>query len=411
MKRTFSRLLVGVVALLASMGSFVQAAQNMPVLKTGERMVFLGDSITEQRIHTRYVMDFFALRYPDMNVTFRNAGWGGDRSPGGLARLQRDVLSQKPNVVSICFGMNDGSYQVFDKNIFDTYITGMNGLISELKKAGVKVVLLTPGCIDQERYNWTPCKTYNDTLGMYADGVKDLAAKERLPVYDIHKLMLDVQTKAKAADASFTMIPDSVHPSPAGQALMAYGLISDLGAVSTASGLEIDAAKAEYVADRCTVKNLKITNDTVSFVRTDNALPTYFDPEVAGIEKFAPFLTDLNEYNFKVTGLKSGTWKLSVQGMEVGKFTSDVLANGIDLSNQPGPWKKLAGEVNGISGDQENLYFMRWRQIELLGLPAEAKRETDALLKKMDSLIAAKEAARAKAVANRTWEWSLKLEQ
>jgi lysophospholipase L1-like esterase len=75
------------------------------LLEDGDHMVFLGDSITQQRIYTRYVMNYFALRHPDMGITFRNAGVGGDTSWGSLKRLDKDVLDLKPDVVSICFGM------------------------------------------------------------------------------------------------------------------------------------------------------------------------------------------------------------------------------------------------------------------------------------------------------------------
>ncbi|MCL5102617.1 MAG: GDSL-type esterase/lipase family protein [Armatimonadetes bacterium] len=384
--------------------SLVQAAQSIPVLKAGERMVFLGDSITEQGMYTRYVMDYFALRYPGANITFRNAGRSSDTSLLGLKRLERDVLSQKPAVVSICFGMNDGRYEPFSKGNYDAYMTGMVGLVSELKKADVKVVLLTPGCVDPDR------KPYNDTLALFADGTKDLAAKQRLPVYDIHKLMLDIYTQARAADPNYIIINGGVHPGPFGHMLMAYGLLSALGCISSASGLELDAAKAAILPGRCAVKDLKVTDDAIAFVRTDGALPTFYD-DCFEITKYAPFLVDLNAYKFKVTGLKPGTWKVVVQGTEVGKFSSDALAAGVDLSNRPGPWKKLAERIHTLSNEQESLGYVRWWQVYMMGLPPEAKRETDALLKKMDSLIKSKEAARAKAVANRTWAWLLTLER
>ncbi|MHB9035416.1 MAG: SGNH/GDSL hydrolase family protein [Armatimonadota bacterium] len=413
MKRAIARSIVGVLVVLACVSCLSRDADSAPLLKAGERMVFFGDSITEQRIYTRYVMDYFALRYPGANITFRNAGWSGDRSPGALDRLKRDVLSLKPDVVSICFGMNDGNYHPFEKAAFDTFIKGLSGIVSQLKASGARVVLLTPGCVDPDKngcYLNVDLNGYNETLALFADGVEDLAEKERLPVYDINKLMLDIQTQAKAEEPKFTMIPDGIHPSPTGHALMAYGLLSALGCISSASGLDIDAAKATVVPDRCTVKNLVVKEDAITFVRTDEALPIYYEAEVARIARFAPFIFDLNAYKLRVTGLKPGTWKLEVQGNEVGNFSADTLAVGIDLADRPGPWKKLAETVSALSSDQENLYFMRWRQIELIGIPDEAASQKESLLKKLDSLIEAKEAARAKAAADRTWKWSLTMQ-
>jgi len=185
---------VAVYAFVFSVFSF--AARAEPLLKTGDRMVFLGDSITEMRDYPRYVMDYFTLRYPGAMISFRNAGWSGDTAPGGLLRLQRDVLSLKPSVVSICFGMNDGRYQAFGQAAYDAYMNGMTNLVAQLKVAHVKVVLLTPGCVDPDRRPDLKACNYNNTLARLAAGVKELAAKENLPVFDI--LRLSRATKPRA---------------------------------------------------------------------------------------------------------------------------------------------------------------------------------------------------------------------
>src|SRR5690349_981656 len=50
------------------------------LIKDGDRVVFLGDSITEQRLYTTYIEAYALTRYPKWNLTFRNVGWGGDTS-------------------------------------------------------------------------------------------------------------------------------------------------------------------------------------------------------------------------------------------------------------------------------------------------------------------------------------------
>src|SRR3954466_9344547 len=96
-------------------------------LKSGDRVVFFGDSITEQRLYTSYVQQFVISRYPDLNVTFINSGWTGDTvngnpcvpcaGVGALARIERDVVAYKPTVVTLLFGMNDGLYKDFDPDL------------------------------------------------------------------------------------------------------------------------------------------------------------------------------------------------------------------------------------------------------------------------------------------------------
>ena len=79
-----------VLLLLASL------AQAEFLLKDGDRVVFLGDSITERGPYPRYVQQYIYCRYPDLNIRFFNAGWSGDTAKGALARLERDVFSLNP---------------------------------------------------------------------------------------------------------------------------------------------------------------------------------------------------------------------------------------------------------------------------------------------------------------------------
>ncbi len=350
LKRNFL-LVVAVLGLLASAAG--RNVRSSPV--TG--WCFWATA-SPTRIHTRYVMNYFTLRYPGLDVTFRNAGWSGDTAPGGLGRLQRDVLALKPTVVTICFGMNDGGYSAFDQNRCDWFMKGMTGLVAELKKANVRVVLLGPGCIDPDQQPRLKEQNYNDTLSRYSKAVKELADKEKVDYICLHDIMLEVQAKAKARDPKYTMIPDSVHPSDPGQVVMAYAILKALGCKDQAAGLEIDAANSKVTADRCKVDDLKVTDNSVTFTRTDEALPTALDPDAASILDFVPFTGDFNQYNFKATGLKAGRWKLTVEGIDVGTFSEKDLAAGVNLAKLGGPWQKLGEQVNVLSRSGECLLHL-----------------------------------------------------
>src|SRR5947209_19513343 len=89
------------------------AAQNPFYLKDNDRVVFYGDSITDQRLYTTFAESFIVTRFPSLNVTFTHSGWGGDRVTGGGGgpidvRLARDVFPYQPTVMTIMLGMNDG---------------------------------------------------------------------------------------------------------------------------------------------------------------------------------------------------------------------------------------------------------------------------------------------------------------
>jgi len=86
-------------------------AQTKPLaFSQGDRIVWLGDSITAAYTYGRYIETFFLLRRPDLDLTFVNAGIGGHSAFDGLNRLDRDVLVHRPTVVVINFGMNDAAY-------------------------------------------------------------------------------------------------------------------------------------------------------------------------------------------------------------------------------------------------------------------------------------------------------------
>ena len=385
-------------------GTGVRAAEV--ALKSGDRVVFLGDSITALGDYTRLVVSYITLREPGASITFlRNAGVPGDTAPGGVKRLATDVLSQNPTVVSICFGMNDGRVPPFTPPMYDTFMAGMSNLVATLTAAHVRVVLLTPGCVDPDtagRWFKAPGEPAqcNAMLGRLAEGVKALAARENLPVADIHSAMLAAQLKGKAVAARWTMIPDGIHPDTVGATVMAYTLVAALGYTGPVSSLTLDARHGLVATERCTVTGLQIESNKISFIRRDAALPSFVGTNATVIATCFPLVQSLREYRFAVTGLAAGTWQLTVgtAGL-VGDYTATQLAAGVDLSDTPGPWRALGERVEMLCGDQQKLRVNRASFGARLQswLPADATAETAGLFEKVDRVIGERETARQQA--------------
>jgi hypothetical protein len=90
-------------------------------LRQGDRLAICGDSITEQKMYSRIIEDYLTMCVPELNVSVRQYGWGGERAPGFLARMTNDCLRFKPTIATTCYGMNDHEYRRYEDRIGQTY--------------------------------------------------------------------------------------------------------------------------------------------------------------------------------------------------------------------------------------------------------------------------------------------------
>ncbi len=393
-------------------------------LLEGDRIVFCGDSITDQKTYTRLVMDYFALRHPGTKLVFFNVGITGSTA-GGWKKdgIQKHVLPLKPTLVTLCLGMNDGGYRAYEPKTGDTYEANLMALITDIKAGGARVALLTPGAIDDDTIPPRFAKgVYNDTLARLAKRVETIGARENIPVFNIHNLMLEIQTRAKTQTPAFTMIPDGVHPGEVGATAMAYGLLKVLGPIRPAASLRLDASAKTTETSLCTVQNLNVTDDHLTFTRTDHALPTFLPKDaIVALQPHTAILEELNEYRLAVTNLKQDTWKLQVEDALAGVFTSEDLARGVNLGNMPGPWQLLGGKVDRLAAEASHVYDVVFHGLsqrhfpqaadsaspQLRELAAEIETARVAYIQKVIALYEADEWKRGMVPASeRTWRWT-----
>jgi lysophospholipase L1-like esterase len=361
---------------LVTVAALSTRAENF-ALKDGDRVVFYGDSITDQRLYTTFTETYVVTRFPKLDVSFVHSGWGGDRVTGGGGgpidvRLRRDVFAYKPTVMTIMLGMNDGSYRAFDERIFETYAKGYQHIIDSVKETlpGIRVTVIEPSPFDDVTQPPRFEGGYNAVLVRYSQFVKQLADKEKLGVADLNAPVVAALEKAKATDADLAkkIIPDRVHPGPGGHLLMAAELLKSWHAPALVSAVEIDVrSKKAADARRTTVSELK-TGEEISWTQLDEALPMpvdLSDPVVALALKSSDFLQALDQQTLKVTGLNAGTFRLKIDDDEVGSFTREQLAEGINLATLPTPMAKQAAEVHKLTLQHNNIHFQRWRQIQV----------------------------------------------
>lgn len=370
-----SRAILGLLALL--LATSVAWAQGDFYLKDGDRVVFYGDSITDQRLYTTYAETYVVTRFPALRVTFVHSGVGGDRVAGGWAgpidvRLPRDVFAYKPTVMTIMLGMNDGSYRAFDPGIFNTYSTGYQHIIDSVKNAlpGVRVTLIQPSPYDDVTRPVGFEGGYNAVLVRYGQFVKELAQKEKLDVADLNTSIVAALEKAKATDAKTAekIIADRVHPGPGGHLLMAEALLKAWNAPAVVTAVEIDAAKVQTVRmENTAVSDLKGSNG-LTWTQADKALPMPLnlkDPAMRLAIQSADFLQALDWQPLKVTGLKGRRFVLKIDGDTVGTFTRQQLEEGVNLADLSTPMAKQAQAVHDLTLKHNNIHFTRWRELQV----------------------------------------------
>ena len=85
-------------------------AQPVSRFKEGERVVFLGNSITDGGHYHSFIWLYYMTRFPNTNLRIMNAGIGGNTVLDMYKRLDGDVLSKNPTTLVVTFGMNDSGY-------------------------------------------------------------------------------------------------------------------------------------------------------------------------------------------------------------------------------------------------------------------------------------------------------------
>ena len=301
--------------------------------RDGDRVVMIGDSITEQLLHSNYVEIFTVSRFPKWDFHFRNVGIGGDTSRGGNSRTQRDILSYHPTAVTITFGMNDGGYGAVIPDRLRAYRDGLQGMLEQINTKKVRVAVLSSSPVEKKELG-TALEGYNQTLEVFASNASDVALRNGASFVDqFHPHLAAIQKARDAKDTNRINGGDVVHPGPSGQYLMAWAILKGLHAPALVSSAEIDARRGRARAhENCAISEVKKTSNGITFTRADEALPWWIDPRGRSILQWAPIVDDLDQYELKVTNLPSGNYNLLIDGQRAGTVSSDELAKGYNMA-------------------------------------------------------------------------------
>ncbi len=353
-------------------------------LKNGDRVVFYGDSITDQRLYTVITETYVVTRYPNLDVSFVHSGWGGDKVSGGGGglvdlRLQRDVLAYKPSVMTIMLGMNDGLYRAETEETDKTFFAGYKHIVDTVKSAvpGVRITAIQPSPYDDVTRAPTFPGGYNEVLISFAKWIGNYGKEAGLNVADLNTGVVQMLRKANelSPEEAQKIIPDRVHPGFSGHLIMAEQLLKSWSARPVVAAVTIDASsgKAKLAStEHASVSNLS-SGGALSWTETDDALPLPFKEwqgmwgtgPLALVMRSANVAEDLNSEPLKITGLKNGVYNLKIDGKTVGTFNNDELGRGVNLAILDTPMTKQAKQVYDLTVSHCDIHNERWRTVQV----------------------------------------------
>ncbi|HEY3705498.1 MAG TPA: GDSL-type esterase/lipase family protein [Terracidiphilus sp.] len=339
-----------------------------------DRVVFYGDSITEQNYYNQWVQLYTVTRFPKMRVHFYNAGVGGDRVNGGWAgpidqRLPRDVFVDNPTVITIMLGMNDGGYQPTTPEIDSTYRTGYEHILDSIKKNApdARITLLGPSPFDDVTAPSTFPGGYNAVMQHFADVDRQLAQEHGATFVNLNPATVAAIEKAQALDPRLAklLLPDRVHPDPPAHWVMTEALLKGWNAPALVTSVSIDAGGARVSASENTsVDALQHAGDTFTWTQNDNGLPLPLLKENATTAMLLD-ITDiqkaLNQEPLIVTDLAPGQYALRIDDRDIGRFSAEELAAGINLADYNTPMRSQAQVVSWDVRDLVEAHYIHSR--------------------------------------------------
>ena len=258
------------------------------LLAPNSTVLFTGDSVTDCGRNRENADDlgfgyavlaasWYSALFPEKRVHFLNRGISGNRVPDLLARVDRDVIAQKPTLTIIYIGINDvWHWQLLNKGTpKPDYEAGLKELIAKIRSAGSQVILCTPSVIGEKR---TGTNTMDTMLAEYAGISRSVARAMQVQLLDLN--------------AAFADYLQAHNPEDAGNGIL------------TADGVHLNAAGNAFVAEQIAGLN------PAPIVESGIPRVTYSDPEVASVgvteatakELYGEGAVETLEYNLGGTG-------------------------------------------------------------------------------------------------------------
>jgi lysophospholipase L1-like esterase len=231
MNRTIAgRMLLVCVGLSVSLPS-APAAEKVQ-LKQGDRIVFLGDSITQAGAgpngYISLVRNKLNETHKDLGIEVIGAGISGNKVTDLQNRLDRDVIAKTPTIVVIYIGINDVWHSLNNRGTpKDKFESGLYDVIKRINDAGARVILCTASVIGEKTDG---SNQLDEMLDDYCAVSRKVAKETGSQLLDLRQQFIDHLKKSNPDGAEKGVLTsDRVHLNQAGNQFVAARMLEALG--------------------------------------------------------------------------------------------------------------------------------------------------------------------------------------
>ena len=313
------------------------------LIRKGDRLAIIGDSITEQKMYSRIIETYLTVCVPQYAVTVRQYGWSGEKADGFLRRMDQDCLRFDPTLATLCYGMNDARYRPFDVTNGLWYRDHYTAVVRKLKTSGARVVLGSPGCSGKIA-TWVKSRSgtldeHNLNLCALRDIAIDIAQSEGVRFADqfwpMYKQQYFAGKRYSTPEKPYLVAgKDGIHPGWAGHVMMAYAFLHAMGLDGEIATINVDLSNGKATASEGhTVKEfadgkLSLTSSRYPFCARG---ATDDHNSIRSGMTLVPFNDKLNRFTLVVSGLK-GDGATVGWGDQTKNYTKEELSEGVNLA-------------------------------------------------------------------------------
>jgi lysophospholipase L1-like esterase len=392
-KKIFISLLLVVTLSATSMAQL----PSLSFFQPGERVCFVGNSITEGGYYESYIWLYYMLHFPNRRITVYNCGIGGDRAQNILGRLDADVFAKKPTTICMSFGMNDSGYFEYlsgnsdstgkekarqSKLYFDTIAQKLKAYTT------AKKIMITSPLYDETMKNpknYFPGKS--KSMNIIAAFQEKAAQENHWGLVDFLHPMTEITLREQRKDSAFTLTSnDRIHPGNAGHFVMAWLFLKQQGlAGKPVADIVINAStRTIQKTVNCQLSGLSVTSVNIQFDYLANSLPfpqdtisrMWENPQrQADALKVIPFTEEMNREMLTVGGLNKGNYTVTIDEKPIGTWTSEQLKAGINMALLNTPQIEQAMSVLWLNEERMALesklrqyYWLQFNYLKDIGL-------------------------------------------